>query len=89
MVQAIGSAETLDVVQPMKAGWYIYMMTQMDCNVLMSRGINVTGQHVVLCSELRLQQTATVKVTLKDLPLHSITNEQVLEAIKEHCKVLV
>ncbi len=83
----MGSAETLDAVQPMKAGWYIYMMTQTDCNVLVSRGINVAGQHVALCSELRSQQTATVKVTLKDLPLHSIANEQVLEAIKEYCKV--
>ena len=28
-----------------------------------------------------------MKITLKDLPLHSISNEQVLEAIKEICPV--
>ena len=27
------------------------------------------------------------KVTLKDLPLHSISNEEVLEALKEICPV--
>ncbi len=28
-----------------------------------------------------------MKITLKDLPLHSISNEQVLEALKEICPV--
>ena len=32
-------------------------------------------------------QAASMKVVFKDLPLHSMTNEEVLEVVKEYCKV--
>ncbi len=71
----------------MKSGWYIYMTTQADQNLLINRGINVAGQHIMLHSDLRSSQVASVKVTFKDLPLHSMSNEDVLEVVKEYCKV--
>ena len=63
------------------------MTTQADHSLLVSRGFNIAGQHVMLRSELRSQQCASVKVTLKDLPLYSVSNEDILETVKEHCKV--
>ncbi len=63
------------------------MTMQVDHNLLISRGINVAGQYIMLHSELRSMQAASVKVVFKDLPLHSVTNEEVLEVVKEYCKV--
>ncbi len=71
----------------MHAGWYIYMHTQSDQDQLIQRGIVVTGKLITLHSEVSSHQHDTVKIMLKDLPLHSISNEQVLEALKEVCLV--
>ena len=63
------------------------MTTQADHNLLISRGINVASQHIMLHSELRSTQEASMKVVFKDLPLHSVTNKDVLDVVKEYCKV--
>ena len=65
----------LDAVQPMHTGWYIYMCTQVDRDALIEKGVVVAGCHVHLHSELNPCQRDMVKITLKDLPLHSISNE--------------
>ena len=56
---------------------YIYMRTQFDRDQLIQKGIVVVGRHVPLRSEVMAKQCDAVKVTLKDLPLHSVSNEQV------------
>ncbi len=42
---------------------------------------------MALRSEYRSAQKKSVKITLKYLPLHSMGNEDVLESVKEYCKV--
>ncbi len=71
----------------MKKGWYIYMRTLKDCTTLVERGLTIAGRFVPLHSELRQDVTQSAKVTLKDLPLHSVGNDEVLEAVKEICSV--
>lgn len=87
VLQVMGDQSVLDAVQPMKQGWYIYMQTLADHATLVERGLTVAGKFVPLRSELRHDAIHLVKVTLKDLPLHSIGNEEVLEAMKEVCSV--
>ena len=82
----MGDTDSLDAVQPMKAGWYIYMSTLTDQETLLSRGINVAGKYVTLKADARPIQKTSIKIMFKDLPLHSISNE-VLDMVKEHCLV--
>ena len=77
VAKAVGGS-TLDAVQPMHSGWFIYMRTQADRDLLIQRGLVVAGRHVTLHSEVTPRQRDVAKVTLKDLPLHSISNEEVL-----------
>ncbi len=42
----------------------------------------------MLRSEFAPRQGQLVKITFKDLPLHSITNDAVLSCLKEHCQVM-
>ncbi len=63
------------------------MHTQADHEQLIQKGIVVAGKLITLHSEVTPQQHGAVKITLKDLPLHSISNEQVLEALKDVCTV--
>ncbi len=86
IVQVMGNPDLLDAVQPMKNGWYIYMTTNADRTRLVSLGLNVAGKYIELRSDTRAGKSA-IKVTLKDLPLHSISNEDVLDALKQHCTV--
>ncbi len=47
----------------------------------------VAGKYMALRSEVMARQRDAVKVILKDLPLHSVSNEQVLESLKVVCQV--
>ncbi len=72
----------------MQLGWFIYMQTQADRDLLIQRGLVVAGRHVTLHSrQVAPRQRDVAKVTLKDLPLYSISNEDILEALKEICPV--
>ncbi len=86
VLQVMGDQSTIDVVQPMRQGWYIYMRTLKDCTMFVERGLTI-ARFVPLQSELRQDVTQSAKVTLKDLPLHSVGNDEVLEAVKEICSV--
>ena len=86
VTQAIGGG-TLDTVQPIHLGWYIYMHSTADCEILIQRGLVVAGQYVTLRLEVTPKQYDTAKVMLKDLPLHSVSNEEVLEAVKQLCPI--
>ncbi len=77
----------LDAVQPMRARWYIYMKTTVDHATLVSKGITVAGRYIQLQSEVRQDRVHLVKVTLRDLPLHSVDNETVLETLGEVCQI--
>ncbi len=63
------------------------MKTLADRSTLVQKGLNIAGKHILLHSEYRLSQVKSMKVTLKDLPLHSVSNEEVLEALKTVCPV--
>ncbi len=49
-------------------------------------GINLVGRHVSL-SVSRRDQSNTVKIIIKDLPLHEISNGIMLSELKQHAKV--
>ncbi len=80
-------AMVIDAVQPMRAGWYIYMRTTADHATLVSKGITVAGRYIQLQSEVRQDRVHSVKVTLRDLPLHSVDNKAVLEALCDVCHI--
>ncbi len=84
---ALGRDGVLDAVQPMRTGWYIYMCTNADQNELVKKGMTVAGEHIMLQNETNPAQRNTVKITVKDLPLHSVSNQEVLDAVKECCIV--
>ncbi len=86
-IQAVGQENKLDAVQPMKAGWYIYMHTLKDRATLVEKGITLAGRYILLQSETCPESQRSVKVTLKDLPLHSVENVDVLAEMKNHCSV--
>ncbi len=87
VIQAMHSDNSLDAVQPMKMGWHIYMHTLSDHTHLVERGIHVAGKFILLCSEVHAASQQFVKIALKDLPLHSVDNKDVLDSLKEVCKV--
>ncbi len=62
------------------------MKTEQDRAQLLMTGINLAGQHVSL-SVSRRDQGDTVKIIVKDLPLHEISNGTVLSELKQHTKV--
>ena len=82
-MDALNDSTAVDVVQPMKSGWWIYVQTTADCERLVAQGIIMAGKHVPLRSELVTSRKRTVKIMVHDLPLHTVDNEQVLEAISE------
>lgn len=88
ITQSMHGTETLDAVQPMKAGWYIYMHTLKDRDTLVQQGITLAGCFVLLRADTRPAFKDSVKMTIKDLPLHSVSNKDVLEAVKSCCPVL-
>ncbi len=86
--QALSDPSAVDAIQPMHIGWCIYVQGITDKQTLINKSIVVAGKYVALRSEYRSAQKKSVKITLKDLPLHSMGNEDVLESVKEHCEVL-
>ncbi len=87
IIQAMGTHAKLDAIQPMRTSWNIYMLTLLDHTHLIEKGIHLTGKFVLLHSKSQVGAQQLVKVTIKDLPLHSVGNEDVLEEVKKVCKV--
>ncbi len=87
VVDALNDPGALDTVQPMKSGWWIYLRTTEDRDRLVANGVNIAGKHIPLRSEFRTARQKMVKITLKDLPLHTIDNSQVLEAVSTICAI--
>ena len=87
VVQALKNDTAINAVQPMRNGWLIYVCTMADRSCLVSTGITLAGQYVPLQSEERVHHKSTVKLTLRDLPLHSVSSEDVLETLKAVCEV--
>ncbi len=85
VIQAMRDDLVLDAVQPMKMGWYIYMCTVSDRMKLVAMGITVAGRYIQLRSEFHPEAKKSLKVTLHDLPLHSVGNEEVLHALNDIC----
>ncbi len=84
---AIESADQIDGIQAMKAGWNIYMKSEVDRAALLLVGINLMGKHVSLAPSWH-EYTELVKIIIKDLPLHKVLNQDVLAAVKELFSVL-
>ncbi len=53
----------------------------------MACGLSVAGVHVPLRSEAHLVKKHSVKLTVRDLPLHAVDNEEVRAVISEICVV--
>ena len=87
VAQAMHDNSVLDAIQPMRAGWCIYMRSIADRAKLVAQGITVAGRHIQLQSDVRHDKQRSVKVTLHDLPLHSVDNTYVLDALREVCHV--
>ncbi len=43
VMQSRGNSDTLDTVQPMRYGWYIYMHIMADRSTLITKGITLNG----------------------------------------------
>ncbi len=84
---AVNNADQIDGIQPMKSGWNIYIKTEVDRAQLLISGLNVASQYVALTVS-RSNQTESVKLIIKDLPLHEVSNQDVLAALKENFEVL-
>ncbi len=52
VVQALKDEIAVNIIQPMKTGWWIYLKTQSDHQKLVSLGMTVAGKYVQLCTEL-------------------------------------
>ena len=66
VVEALNDNVAVDVVQPMKTGWWIYVRTQADRERLVAQGLTIAGKHIQLRSEMHVSQKRTVKVTVRD-----------------------
>ncbi len=72
----------------MKAGWNIYMKSEVDRAALLLVGINLMGRHVSLAPSWH-EHTESVKIIINDLPLHEVSNQDVLAVVKELFSVLL
>ena len=79
--KAVGEAN-VDAVQPTHNGWQIYVKTECDRATLMAMGLDLAGKYVSLEARTTSISTPNVKITLKDLPLYEVMNEDVLAAVK-------
>ena len=84
VVQTLNDVHSVDAVQPMRTGWLIYFQTQADWECLVVQGLTIAGNYIQLQNDLRSSARMTVKITLRDLPLHAVDNAQVLEVLSEH-----
>ncbi len=64
------------------------MCTVADRTRLVSQGITIAGCYIQLHSEFCPEARRSLKVMLHDLPLHSMDNKQVLQALNELCQVI-
>ena len=87
VLKSVVNPTSLDAVQPMRQGWYVYMKINIDCACLVEQGITITGRFIALQSDYRPEAHQSVKVMIKDLPLHSMDNETVLEGLYHMCEV--
>ena len=87
VVQALQDDSAIDAVQPMQNGWCIYIHTLTDRVNLINSGITLAGCYIPLQSKTASHRWPSVKITIKDLPLHAVDNEDILEVVKEHCEV--
>ena len=87
VTKAIAS-EKVDTVQATKNGWQIYVRSEQDCVELQAVGIQLAGKHIPLNVAQGQGLHSTVKLVLKDLPLHEVSNEHVLEAVKQYAEVV-
>ncbi len=53
----------------------------------MASGLDLAGKHISLEARTTLISITNVKITIKDLPLHEVTNEDVLTAVKQVASV--
>ena len=88
VTQVLGNDEAVNRVQPMWAGWCIYIRMQADCNELVTKGITMVGKYIALHSEFQSSYKASAKVTIRDLPLHVVDNKEVLSVVCPLCSVL-
>ena len=49
--------------------------------------MNIAGRHVAL-TVARRENSDSIKIVLKDLPLHEVSNQDTLMTVKEHIDVL-
>ena len=87
VLKAVANSTALDAVQPMNQGWYVYMKTNTDHKCLVQKGVTIAGRFITLQSDHRPEVRQSVKITIKDLPLHSIGNEAILEHMCGLCEV--
>lgn len=87
ILMSLGDDMAVDAVQLMRTGWWIYLRTHADRARLVAQGLTLAGKHIMLRSEFHATKASTAKVTLRDLPLHMVDNEQVLAVMNECCSV--
>ncbi len=87
VANAVKNVDWIDGIQAMRSGWNIYMKTEADRASLMVTGVNLAGKHVSL-NTARCENLDTAKIIVKDLPLHKISNQEILIAIKEVFELL-
>ena len=75
VVEALNDPQVVDAIQPMKSGWWIYVQTNADHERLVMQGLTVAGKHIPLRSEFHTTRKRTVKIMIRDLPLHAVDNE--------------
>ena len=73
----------VDGIQPMKNGWQIYVKTEADRTNLVSSGIDLAGKHISLDVKPFTVTSSNVKITVKDLPLHEVSNESCYSGITD------
>ncbi len=75
--------KNVDAVQPTQNGQQIYIKTEADRAVLVASGIDLAGKHIDITSRGDYASSPNVKITIRDIPLHEIANDKVLQALKE------
>ena len=82
------SLDLVDAIQPMKNGWQIYTRTEEVRVELLAVGLDLNGKHVSLNVSHGEGLHSLVKLIIKDLPLHKVSNKHILAAVKEYGDVL-
>ncbi len=64
------------------------MKTEVDRATLLATGLDLAGKHISLESLSFSTSSPIVKIVVKDLPLHELTNKDVLEVVKQVAPVM-